>query len=253
MLAGRRIACEGHARAGAVALVAEDHLDDVHRGAEVVGNVVRAAVDLGAWRLPRVEHCPERARQLLAGVLRERAARLLLVDVFERRDELAQVVGRQLDVLRDPARFLQVAQRVLEAVRVDPVHDLAVLLDQAPVRVVREARILGRAREPVDRGVVQAEVQDRVHHPGHRDGRARADGDEQRVARVAEPLAGLLLERGEMLFDFAVQPIGQPFARRHVRAARVGGDREARGNRGAERCHLRQPGAFTAEQLLASG
>ena len=60
--------------AGALALVAEHHLDDVDRGAEVVRDVVRAPVDLRARRVPRVEDGVDRARELLARVLRERLA-----------------------------------------------------------------------------------------------------------------------------------------------------------------------------------
>ena len=44
------------------------------------GDVVRAAVDLRARRVPRVEDGAVRAAQLVARVLRERLAGLLLVD-----------------------------------------------------------------------------------------------------------------------------------------------------------------------------
>ena len=195
LLARRRVAREADARAGALAAVPEDHLHDVDRGAEVVGDVVRPPVDLRARRLPRVEDRAVRAPELLDGVLRERAAGRLLVDALVRLDELAQVVRGELDVLRDAALGLEVGQRLLEAVPVDAVDDLAVHLDEPAVRVVREARVAGGRRETLDRDVVQAEVEDRVHHPGHRDRRARAHGDEERLARVAEALAGAPFER----------------------------------------------------------
>ena len=132
-----------------VALVAEDHLHDVHRRAEVVRDAVRAPVDLRPRRVPGVEDGAHRARELLARVLRERRPRLVLVDPLEGADELAQVVGVELDVLLHSALGLQVAERLLEAVRVDARHDLAVHLDQAAVRVVREARVAGARRQPV--------------------------------------------------------------------------------------------------------
>ena len=69
-LARRRVARERDARARAVALVAEHHLHDVHRGAEVVGDVVRAPVDLRARRVPRLEDGAHGAEQLLARVRR---------------------------------------------------------------------------------------------------------------------------------------------------------------------------------------
>src|SRR6185295_7587401 len=91
--------------------------------------------------LPRVEHRAGRALQLLAGVLRERRAGLALVDLLIRRDQLAEVVGGELDVLPYAATLLQALQLALEEVPIDPVHDLAVHLDQPPIGIAREARV----------------------------------------------------------------------------------------------------------------
>ena len=146
VLAGRRVAREADAGAGALALVAEDHLDDVDGGADVVRDLVGAPVDLGPRRVPGVEHGPVGAAQLLARILREAGADLLLVDALEGRDQLAEVVGAELEVVRDAARRLQVGDRALEPLPVDPVDDLAVHLDQAPVGVVGEPRVARRAR-----------------------------------------------------------------------------------------------------------
>ncbi len=79
-LARRRIAREADAGARTFASVAEDHLDDVHRRAEVVGDAVRAPVHLGARRLPRVEDGADRALELHARILREVLAGALAVE-----------------------------------------------------------------------------------------------------------------------------------------------------------------------------
>ena len=47
---------------------------------------------------------------------------------------------------------------------------------------------------PCDRLVVEAEVEDRVHHARHRIARAGADGEEERVGQAAEALAEDLLD-----------------------------------------------------------
>ena len=47
-----RVAREGDARRGALALVPEHHLDDVDRRPQIVRDVVRAPVHLRARRLP---------------------------------------------------------------------------------------------------------------------------------------------------------------------------------------------------------
>ena len=74
-LAGRRITRERDAGARLVALVAEDHLHDVDRGAELVGDVVRARGRPGARRVPRIEDRLDRARQLVARILRKVSTR----------------------------------------------------------------------------------------------------------------------------------------------------------------------------------
>jgi len=50
--------------------------------------------------------------------------------------------------------------------------------------------------------IVQAEVENRLHHPRHRDTRAGADRDEERVLGIAEPLAGGRFQAGERVLHF---------------------------------------------------
>ena len=187
------------------------------------------AVDLRARRVPRVEDGGDRAAQLVARVLREVAARLVDVDLA---GALDGVVGA-------------------EALVRDAVDRLAEHLDEAPVAVARELLVAGRAREPRDGDVVEPDVEDRVHHPRHRDRGARANGDEERILGVAEALAGLLLEPRDGGVDLRVEPLDLA-ARSHVRAARVGRDREAGGNGDAELGHLREADPLAAEKLAAS-
>ena len=108
-----------------------------------------------------------------------------------------------------------------------------------------------RAREALGRLVVQAEVQDRVHHPRHRDGRAGADRDEQRVVARPKRLPVRSSSRRTCSSTSASSPSGS-VARRHVGAAGVGRDREPAGHRHAELRHLGQPDPLAAEQLAAA-
>ena len=190
--------------------------------------------------------------KLLARILRERAAGLFLVDRGVGRDELAKIVRREVDVLRDATGRLHVRERLLEALSIHAVDDLPVHLDEPAIRVEREARVAGGGREPLDRGVVQPEVEDRVHHPRHRDGGARADGDEERIAIVAEPLAGSLLERGDVLLDLVVETGGHLASASQIRTARLGRDREPVRNGHAELRHLGEADPLPAEELATA-
>ena len=251
-IAGRRVARERDSSAGAVALVAEDHLDDVDRGAEVVRDLVRPPVDLRARRVPGGEHGLDRAPELLARILRERLAEVGLVDALEGVDEPGQVGGGQFDVLRGPSLPLQLLQLALEAMRVDSVDGLPVHLDQPPVGVVGEAGVPGRRAQAPDGQIREADVEDRVHHPGHRYGGARADRDEQRVVRVAEALVRPALEPLHVLQDLLHQPIREPPAAGHRVATGLGRDREPGRHRQVELRHLREPDPLAAEQRPAA-
>ncbi len=251
-LSRRRVAREAHAGAGGLAAVPEDHLDDVHRRSEIVRDVVRGPVHLGTRRVPRVEDGAVRTSQLVARLLRERARCLVRVDRGERCHELAEVVGGEVDVLGHSPRRLQIGERLLEAMAVDLVDHLAVHLDEPPVRVERKPRVPGGRRQALDGDVVQAEVEDRVHHPRHRDRRAGANGDEQRVAIVAEALAGPRLECRDALVDLLVEPGRNVSAGCEVGTARLGGDREPVRNGHAECGHLGEADPLPPEELTAA-
>ena len=104
-----------------------------------------------------------------------------------RRVELGVVLGSDLGLFRD--------ERVLEARAVDAEHDSAEHLQEAAVGIPREALVAGQGGQAGDGFVVEAEIQDGVHHARHRKFGARAHADEQRVRGRTERLAGLDLER----------------------------------------------------------
>ena len=81
---------------------------------------------------------------------------------------------------------LDLVERRLEVLVIDAAHHVAVHVDQPAVGVVGEALVAGRVGDADHRFVVQAQVEDRVHHARHRAGRAATDRDQQRILRVAE-------------------------------------------------------------------
>src|SRR5207249_8339572 len=57
--------------------------------------------------------------------------------------------------------------------------------------------------------VVEAEVENRLHHSRHRDGGARTHRDEQGILRVAEPLLRDALQMLEVPIDFGAECGGE--------------------------------------------
>ena len=197
---GGRVAREAHARRGGVAGVAEDHRLDGDRGAPFVRDALDAAIldrarPFQLWNtaltlphnwsigssgngLPRT--LSTRALNCTASSFRSSAlssvssfdALLLLHRVHESFELLADAL---LAGGLDAGGLLH--------------HHVGVHHDQAAIGVVDEARVVGLGDQAGDRARGEADVEDRLHHAGHRGARAGADRDEQRVLRVAELLA----------------------------------------------------------------
>ena len=173
--------------------VAEDHRLDVDGRALQAGDPLDPAVLDRLLALPAIEDGVDRRPELLLGVLREVLADVLLVDGLVALDQLLEVVGRQLGVELDALLLLERVKLVLEVLVLDAHGGRAEHVDEAAVAVVGEAGVAGLLGQALDRGVGQAEVEDRVHHARHRQRRAGADADQQRVGRVAELAAELRL------------------------------------------------------------
>ncbi len=247
--AATRVTGERDAGPGVRPQVAEHHRADVDGGAGLARDPLATAVDDGPLGVPRVEDRVDGEVHLLARVHREAPAGLLLHDRLETVDDVPEVLGVEVQVEVGALLLLDLVEGVLEKLAVDAEHRLAEHLDQPAVGVPGEpvvARLLGQA---LDRLVVEADVEDGLHHPGHRRGRTRPDRHEERVGGVPQPLAHGLLEGAQVLGDLFVEvrrrrPVLQ------VVAAGIGGDREAGRNGQPEVGHLGQVGALAPQQVL---
>ena len=122
-------------------------------------------------------------RSCSAGSWGNGLAGVALDDLLVGVDEVAQQLDGHLGVRRRPGQFLGRVEQRVELLAGQLEHDAGVHGDEAPVRVEREALVAGLLGQPLDGVVVEAEVEDGVHHPGHGELGARAHRDEQRVGR----------------------------------------------------------------------
>ncbi len=247
--AGGGVAGEGDAGAGVLAEVAEDHRADVDRGAQVVRDPLLAAVEPGPVAVPGVEDGVDRQVHLLARVLREGAAGLAQHDRLEGVDQRLEVARVQRQVVGGALGVLGLLQRLLEELAVHAQHGLAEHLHQAAVGVPGEALVAGLGGQSEDRGVREADVQHGVHHAGHRELGAGADRDQQRVVRLAELLAHLPLQGGQVLADLRVQG-GRLAAGLQVDLAGLRGEGEPRRDGESQVGHLGQVRTLAPEKIL---
>ena len=248
-----RVAREGHARAGAVAGVAERHLLDVDGGAPLIGDLVHLAVDVRARVIPAAEHSLDRLDELLVRVLREGLVLIVLIDLLEDDDELLEIIGVQIDVVRDALGGLHLVDLFLKQALGHAHDDVRKHLHKAAVAVVGKAGVAGLLGQALDGRVVQAEVEDGIHHTGHGLARAGAHGHEQGIFDVAELLAGQLLKALDVRENVRLDLRIDLTAVRVVLRAGLGRDGEALRHRHAGRGHLRKAGALAAEHIAHRG
>ena len=244
-----RVAGEAHTRPRVVVAVAEHHGLHVDRRAQVVCDVLALAVGDGARPVPAAEHRLDGAAQLVLGALGERLARVALDDLLVGVDQVAQQLHRHLGVRRGAGQLLGRLEERVELLAGQFQHDAPVHGDETPVRVEGEALVAGLGGQALDRLVVQPEVEDGVHHPGHGELGARAHRHQQGVGGIADLLAHGLLQPAPRLGHLGVEPLGPPA--RHVVPAGVGRNGETGRHRQLEyRRHLGQVGALAAQEVL---
>ena len=144
------------------------------------------AVCDGAGDVPGTEHGTDGLPKLIERILREIVFRMFAVDLREAFDEALQILRAQVGVFLGAALLFEVFQGMFEDFAVDAHDNVAEHADEAAVRIQTQAFVAGLANQPTDGLFVEAQVQDGIHHAGHRHGRTAAYAEQQWVFRIAE-------------------------------------------------------------------
>ena len=250
------IAREGNARSRVVAHVSEYHRLYVDGGTPLRRDVVQLAVEDRTLVHPRAEYGADSAPQLIPRRYGEVLAGLFLDGGLELDNQLLQVIGRQFGIVLDAAGLLHLVDNHLERILIllaDRFHtqdDITVHLHETAVRVPCETRVAREFRNSLDSLVVQTEVEDRVHHTGHRSAGARTNRYEQRSHRVTELAAGQAFDTSDRLFDIRAQHLDDTIlAMLIVFGADAGRNREPRRNGDTYLVHLCQVCPLAAQQF----
>ncbi|MCY7416810.1 hypothetical protein LKL48_15225, partial [Listeria monocytogenes] len=143
---------------------------------------------------PGTENGVNGTHQLLTRIGCPVPTELLVRQLLEGVNETLEVIGTQIGVGLDAFLLFKGGQGILVNVSVDTLDDLAVHLDEAAVAVPRKPLIASFLSDGLNGVVRDAEVEDGVHHAGHRDHGARSHGDQQRLLVVTEDATGALLK-----------------------------------------------------------
>ncbi len=133
-------------------------------------------------------------------------------------------------------------------------HYIAVHLYETAVAVVGETLVAGLLGQTHNHLVVQAEVEDGVHHARHGSTRSGTHADKQRVLSIAEAKTHEILDVANTLLHIVFQQgdnICLAFLK--ILVANLGSNREAGRNRHTDKIHLGKVGTFTAQQVSHVG
>src|SRR5215469_8389970 len=202
--AERGIAREANAGAAGVTEIPEHHRLHVDRCAEIVGDVVDAAIVLGAVVLPGAEDGVTGHDQLLVRILGEVALGVLFDHLLVLSDHLLQRLGVEFGVELHFALLFLAVENFVEGVLLDIEDDIAKHLNQAAIGVVGKARIVSAPAQGLDALIVEAKVEDRVHHARHGELGAGSNAHQQGILALAELLALQLFESRQRLFHLAI-------------------------------------------------
>ena len=174
------VARKGDTGRRGLALIAKGHSLDVDGGAKVVGNAVLLAVDTGAFVHPATKDGLDGKAQLELRIVREDGLAVrdlelgvqggldvLRENALKGLDELLQVLSRKLGIDANVGDQAGLGQGVFEQVGIDTHDDVGEHLDKATIAIPGKARVLRLGDKALNGLVVEAQVEDRVHHAGH--------------------------------------------------------------------------------------
>ena len=185
---------EYNSTARSIVAVAKDHHLDCASRTYVSVNALNLPVLDRPIAHPGVEHCSDCGAKLFEWVRGEHRSGSGVHDC----SQVTQQSGHGLDTqvcLTLNAGLLDSRCNYLGERCINPQDDISKGLYESTVRVEGET-LIGGSSQTSSRVVVEAKVQDGVHHPGHRNGRSRPDTQQQGVAGISQTTSRSFLQTG---------------------------------------------------------
>ena len=247
---------EGYTRCRVVTHVTEYHGHNRYGRTPLGGDVVELTIQDGAIVHPRTEHGADSTPKLLPGASGEVLAGRSLHGGLERSYQLLQILYREVGILRDTALLLLLLDDLLEGVLIllrSGLHleyYVTVHLYEAAVRVPCEPGVTAELGHSLYSLVVHTQVEDRIHHTGHRSASTRTYRQQQGLLLVTELAAGQLLDVSHGLLYLGLEQLYDCLLTLCVvLGAGVRRDRETRRYGHTDEVHLSEVCTLTTQQL----
>ena len=206
-------------------------------------------IDVRARVVPRTEDRFDSLEKLFLRIGREGFADLCLILCFEFACEFFEVVCGEFDVVGDAFSFFEFVDESLKVFLADFHNDVGEHLDETSVAVPSPSGVAGFLCQDFHNVVVETEVEDCVHHTGHRRSCARANGNEKRIFFITEFHTRLIFEFGDVFHNFRFDVVVDLSAVLIVLSASLGSDGETERNRKTDVGHFCEVCAFAAEKF----
>ena len=165
--ARRWIARKRNPRTGIRAEIAEHHRADVDGRAKVMRDALTSTVEARAICVPRVKYSADGKVELLTWMLRKVDSALVADDLFVRMHQVLQILNVEIYVRLNTLHCLGLIQGITEVFTFNIEHRLAKHLNQATVRIPREALVTTGFGKAHNTCIVEPNVQNGLHHSGH--------------------------------------------------------------------------------------
>ena len=250
------VARKRNAGGAIVAHVSVDHRLHVDSGAPLMRNLVLVAINSGAIVIPAAKHSGNGAFQLRHRIIGEALVCPALHQVLVALHQLLEILLSEQRVFHHSALALHSVHDFLKRIMVHLAlllhahHHVAVHLYEAAVAIPCKAAVTGGLLQGFDSDVVEAEIQNGVHHARHRIARAGAHRNQQRIATVAKLLLDFLLNDAQAVLHLLGKLLREAAAVVVVPVAHFGADGESGRNWEAHERHGGEVGTLAAEQCL---
>ncbi len=214
---------------------------------------MKPAIGDGACVHPARKDRADGAPELLARILREGLTQFVGDRLLVAGDHLLPFGCGQIGVEFVAEAGLLVFQDFLEHLVVEPHDDVGIHLDEAAVGIPGEALVAALTGHGEHAVIVEAEIEDRVHHAGHRGARTGAHGEQQRTIGITESAAGHGADLFERRHDIRLETVGEGFAALVIGVAGFCCDRQPGRHGKTERTHLGEIGTLAAEKMVVLG
>ncbi len=253
VLACSRVSGKCNACTAVISHVSECHHLYVDSSSPWIRDIIVTAVYIRSRVIPGTEYGFDRSHELFLRICREVFPDLLFIFRFELSRKRFQVIRSQFYVLLHALFLFHLVDELFKILFADFHNYIGVHLDKSSVAVPCPARIAGSFRKYVYNLFIQTQVQDRVHHTGHRSSSTGTYGNQERILLVTKLLAGNPFHLRDCFHDLAHDLVIDRSAILIILRAGFCCDRKALRHRQTQIRHLGKVRALSAEQVPHGG